>query len=32
MLVSGSGSTGSGFVALAMQGASRAAAPAKPPV
>ena len=32
MLVSGSGSAGSGFVALAMQGASRAAAPAKPPV
>ena len=32
MLVSGSGSAGSGFVALAMQGASRAAPPAKPPV
>jgi len=32
MLVSGSGSAGSGFVALVMQGASKAAAPAKPPV
>ena len=32
MLVSGSGSTGSGFVALIGQGAGRAAAPAKPPV
>ncbi|MDE2653708.1 MAG: type IV secretion system protein [Gemmatimonadota bacterium] len=32
MLVSGSGSAGSGFVALVMQGAGKAAAPAKPPV
>ena len=32
MLVSGSGSAGSGFVALVMQGASKAAVPAKPPV
>ena len=32
MLVSGSGSAGSGFIALVMQGASRAAAPAKSPV
>ncbi|MYC18488.1 MAG: type IV secretion system protein [Gemmatimonadales bacterium] len=30
MLVSGSGSAGSGFVALIMQGASKAAAPVKP--
>ncbi|MCY3706205.1 MAG: type IV secretion system protein [Gammaproteobacteria bacterium] len=30
MLVSGSGSAGSGFVALVMQGASKAAAPVKP--
>ena len=30
MLVSGSGSAGSGFVALVMQGASKAAVPAKP--
>ena len=30
MLVSGSGSAGSGFVALVMQGAGKAAAPAKP--
>jgi len=32
MLVSGSGSTGSGFVALVMRGAGGVAAPAKPPV
>ena len=32
MLVSGSGSTGSGFVALVMRGAGKAPAPAKPPV
>ncbi len=32
MLVSGSGSTGSGFMALVMRGAGGAAAPAKPPV
>ncbi len=32
MLVSGSGSTGSGFVALVMRGAGKVAAPAKPPV
>ena len=32
MLVSGSGSTGSGFVSLVMQGAGRVAAPATPPV
>ena len=32
MLVSGSGSAGSGFIALVMQGASKAAVPAKPPV
>jgi len=32
MLVSGSGSAGSGFFALVLQGAGKAAAPAKPPV
>ena len=32
MLVSGSGSAGSGFVALVMRGAGSVAAPAKPPV
>ncbi len=32
MLVSGSGSSGSGFMALVMRGAGGAAAPAKPPV
>ena len=32
MLVSGSGSSGSGFTALVMRGAGGAAAPAKPPV
>ena len=32
MLVSGSGSAGSGFMAIVMQGASKAAVPAKPPV
>ena len=32
MLVSGSGSAGSGFIAVVMQGASKAAVPAKPPV
>ena len=32
MLISGSGSTGSGFMALVMRGAGGAAAPVKPPV